>query len=198
MNVLTEWNAFIEDESYEPSSLESLFSEGVLKSELDAMLAGTKNSEAVIERILEALKYRDRAPAPFNEEELSSAVRSKMEEDKYICNLLGAGELVPSAIGGFLEYRDFSTEQMRAKDPDGLIRDMISDWFLDLVDWSQKVQVGLRYACYGIANNYEVVRYIMSPLLNVPKDFSSSFELWKLGYGVVYRQQEMVVGPIRQ
>ena len=82
-------------------------------------------------------------------------------------------------------------------------KDNPSEWFFemvgDLVDearGSDPKILALEEACYGLAANYYLAWFIMSPLLKLNIDFSNYFKIWNHGGLFVITENKVLVSKV--
>lgn len=197
MASLSDWRKYLSGGDIEPAVFERFFDEDRSHQDVEEIFDGANRKEVAVERTLSALKARHRPAEDLAGADLLECAMAKVREDRLVCRLAQEDLSLPSTRPKVVTYQEL-WGVLLGGGFDSAVRDTISDFFVDLIDWEDRLAIGLKSALYGISNDYEVGHYIMAPIVNSPCDFEQTFRLWSSGYKVAYLEDAVLVGKFRR
>lgn len=205
-SLLKDWIDFCDKKViFDKSHFANLLTENLSEKELHEALRFFPLSDLIVDRIIRVKDSGCFDGSPYLRPKLIGTPEHLLElitldlKDKYLlCQELGDDELCQFTHDVVIEF----TEDKQIVEH-SLLKDTPSDWIFELIgDYIDEVRgvdpklQALEEACYGLANNYYLAWYIMSPLFNISIDFENYFNVWRHGCKFVITEDKVLLSTI--
>lgn len=204
--LVKDWCDYCEGRSdFDKSHFSSIFTYDLNEKELSEVFKYFSCGNDLIERLKTVITAGSFEGSPYlqatnrcSESDLLELVKQDLKDKYIICVEQDDEEL--SDILATIEVEFIYDKQIISKISG---EDNPSEWIFevigDLVDEARGTDVkilALEEACYGLAANYYLAWFIMSPLLNLSIDFSNYFKIWRNGGIFVITESKVLVSNV--
>lgn len=207
MNKLVkDWCDYCEGKAdFDKSHFSSIFTYDLNETELSEIFKYFSCSNDLIERLAAVISAGSFEGSPYlqattrcSDSDLLELVKQDLKDKHIICFEQGDEEL--SDILATIKIEFVHDKQMISKlsgqdNPSEWVFEIIGE-LIDEARGTDKKILALEEACYGLAANYYLAWYIMSPLLKLSIDFSNYFKVWSNGGVFVITENKVLVSNV--